>query len=353
MTDILTRSAVIICLGPGGVGKTTTSAVLGLAAARAGRRVVVLTIDPARRLADAIGLEAGLSNKPRLIEGPWEGELWASMLDPGETFEALIAEEARTANQATRITQNRLFQNLTSSLAGTNEYMASERLRALHLDPRFDLVVVDTPPSRHAVDFLDSPARLVRFVDHRLYRSLLAPRRGLLRAINAAGQVAVRTIGRVVGTDLLEDVIDFFAAFEGLDKGFRQRADEVRALLGSDETSYVLVSSARSDPIDAVRWIADALNERGLSMGLLVANRLTPQSFAGPHRLSPEATSALDLNLMQLSELARSEAALIEALGAELGVETQILDDQALPVSDLEAITDLARQFEEQSAASA
>jgi len=335
------------------VGKTTIAAAIGLLAAKAGRSVVVVTIDPARRLADALGLSVSASDDPHRVRGlgRMKGSLDVLMLDAERTFDRLITDKAGA--QAPAILANPIYRSIAGSLSGAQEYMAIERLHQLHETGQHDLIVVDTPPSRHAVDFLDSPARLVRFVDHRLYRSLLAPRRGLLRAINAAGQVAVRTIGRVVGTDLLEDVIDFFAAFEGLDKGFRQRADEVRALLGSDETSYVLVSSARSDLIDAVRWIADALNERGLSMRLLVANRLTPQSFAGPHRLSPEKTSPLDLNLMQLSELARSEAALIEALGAELGAETQILDDQALPVSDLEAITDLARQFEEQSAASA
>jgi len=176
--EILDSSPVILCLGPGGVGKTTTAAALAIAAAENGKRAVVLTIDPARRLADAMGLsDVGgkkLDNDARQVKGPWKGELWASMLDPGATFDDLIREHSSTKKQADRIITNRLYKNLTTTLSGTNEYMAAERLRSLHLDDRFDLVIVDTPPSKHAFDFLDSPARLTRFFDHRLYKTILA-----------------------------------------------------------------------------------------------------------------------------------------------------------------------------------
>jgi anion-transporting ArsA/GET3 family ATPase len=345
--QLLTRSQVIVCLGPGGVGKTTTAAAIALAGARRGRRAVVLTIDPAHRLADAVGLSDGLTNEPRQLDGAWSGELWAAMLDPRVTFEAIINAQSKDSGQAERILSNRLFQHLTSSLSGTNEFMASERLLDLHLDPRFDLVVIDTPPSRHAVDFLDSPDRLVRFVDHRLYRTVLAPQRGLRGVMNAAGQMAVRTMGRVVGSDLLTDVIEFFNAFQGMDEGFRQRASRSAEILRSAATGYVLVTSPRSDPIDAARWLATAMADRQLPVALVIANRLTPQELVGPHRIRADSTAALDVNLAQLATLARAERDLIEALGRELALPTSLVDEQTIPVSSLAAIAIIADQLDD------
>ena len=224
--------SVLLCLGPGGVGKTTISAAAAVAAAVAGERVVVLTIDPAHRLADTLGLERHdghglgggreLGNDPRLVAGPWSGELWAAMLDPTETLHDLIRSHGG-ADQAERVLGNRLFTTLTQSLSGMNEYMAAEKLHELHNDQRFDRVVIDTPPSRHAVDFLDSPGRLTRFVENRFYRAVLAQRRGLARPVNLAAQRVVRLTARVVGAELVDDVIRLFADLEGLDEGFRQR----------------------------------------------------------------------------------------------------------------------------------
>ncbi|MEL6982380.1 MAG: ArsA-related P-loop ATPase, partial [Actinomycetota bacterium] len=214
---VLADRKVVLCLGSGGVGKTTTAAVLALALAREGERVVVLTIDPARRLADALGLAGRLSNEPALVTGPAEsdgtaeldgpagtgptggGEVWATMLDPAETFRQVVRAEADSDEQAERILANRLFVNLTTTLSGTNEYMAAERLHQLAGDDRFDRIIVDTPPSRHVLDFLDSPGRLTRFVDHRLYRSVLAPGRGLLRPLNAASKAVMRLLAGLVG----------------------------------------------------------------------------------------------------------------------------------------------------------
>lgn len=335
-------TSVIVCLGPGGVGKTTTSAALAIAVARTGKRVVVLTIDPARRLADAMGLDS-LSNEPRQLAGEWSGEVWAAMLDADATFRSVVEEHAATPDQAERIMNNRIFGDLTSSLSGTHEYMASERLHNLHRDNRFDVVVLDTPPSRHAFDFLDSPGRLVRFVDHPFYRSILAPRHGLMRVVNVAAQAVVRTIGRVVGAELLEDVVDFFAAFEGMDDGFRDRAAEVSTLLTSDQTDYVLVTTPRSEAVEATGWINDGLAERGLSTSALIANRSMPQALADPGRMPAAPTTALDRNLSQLSAMASREAAIVDALGGRLGVERiVIVDDQAEPVGDLEGLSVIA-----------
>ncbi|MFT7601523.1 MAG: anion-transporting ArsA/GET3 family ATPase [Acidimicrobiales bacterium] len=354
--SLLAGHQVVICLGPGGVGKTTTSAAFAVAAAMAGRRVVVLTIDPARRLADAMGLGAGLDNEPQLVDGPWSqaksgsnaqsggGQLWAAMLDANAAFASVIEQHAATAEQAASITNNRLFKNLTSSLSGTQEYMATERLRDLYLDDRFDLVIVDTPPSRHALDFLDSPARLVRFIDHPLYRSVLAPRRGLMKMVNVAAQLVIRTIGRVVGAELLTDVVDFFAAFDGLDEGFRARADEVDRLLASEHTAYVLVSAPRPGSTTGTRWIASELTTRSLHISALIANRLTPQAFAGTHRL--DEARPLDQNLAELGQLARHEGEVISQLVDDLGTPMTVrIDDQMVPISSLSALTDLAAQL--------
>lgn len=334
----LKELSIVVSLGPGGVGKTTASAAIAVALAHTGKRVVVLTIDPARRLADAMGI-SDLSNDPAKINGNWSGEVWAAMLDADATFRDVVNEHASSSEQVDRITGNRLFKDLTSSLSGTHEYMASERLRSLTLDDRFDVVVLDTPPSRHAFDFLDSPGRLVRFVDHPLYRSVLAPRRGLLRAVNVAAQLVVRTIGRVVGAQLLDDVVDFFAAFEGMDEGFRARAAEVEKLLASPETGYVLVTAPRPEAVDAVGWIADGLAERHLTPTLLLANRLVPQTLADPGRLPASPVTALDRNLRQLSDIAKAEAVMIDDLADRIGV-TQVIriDDQAEPIGDLDGL---------------
>ena len=173
--QLVDTAEVLVCCGSGGVGKTTMAAVLGLEAARRGRRAVVITIDPAKRLADALGVPGGLGNEPvRLpVQGP--GELWALMLDPAATFDGLVAANAATPEQADRILANGFYRNVAERFSGTQEYMAAEKLHQLHNDPRFDLVVVDTPPTRNALDFLDAPERLVRFLDHRLYRVLVAP----------------------------------------------------------------------------------------------------------------------------------------------------------------------------------
>ena len=179
--------SIVICCGSGGVGKTTTAAAIALEGARRGRNAVVVTIDPARRLADALGLEA-LTNEPSVIPGDWPGTLSALMLDTKGTFDDLVRRYSSDAEQAERILANRFYRNISGALSGTQEYMAAEKLYELHEEGEFDLVVVDTPPTRNALDFLDAPSRLTRFLDHRLYRVLVAPTRTYLRAVNVAAQ---------------------------------------------------------------------------------------------------------------------------------------------------------------------
>jgi anion-transporting ArsA/GET3 family ATPase len=312
--DLVRDRRIVVCCGSGGVGKTTTAAVVALEGARRGRRTVVVTIDPARRLADALGL-AGLTDIPSRIDGEWAGELWATMLDTKSTFDALVAKHAATPEQARRILANRFYRNISGALSGTQEYMAMEKLYELHEESDFDLVVVDTPPTRHALDFLDAPRRLSRFLDHRLFRLLMAPSRGIVRAVNVAAQTFLRTVSKVVGGDVVDDAIAFFQAFEGMEEGFRQRAQRVNELLAAPETAFLLVASPRRDTVDEAHFFADRLREAGIAVEGLVVNRVHPR-FAASGTL-PEA----------LAERARTLA------GTELGALYRNLADFELVAS--------------------
>jgi anion-transporting ArsA/GET3 family ATPase len=274
------------------VGKTTTAAVIGLEGARRGRRTVVVTIDPAKRLADALGL-AGLTGTPTRIEGDWPGELWATMLDTRSTFDALVIKHAPTPEQGRRILANRFYRNIAGALSGTQEYMAMEKLYELHDEDDFDLVVVDTPPTRHALDFLDAPRRLTRLLDHRLFRMLMMPSRGLVRAVNMAAQTFLRTVSKVVGGDVVDDAIAFFQAFEGMEEGFRQRAARVEELLAAPGTAFVLVASPRRDTVTEAHFFADRLAEAGIAVEALVVNRVHPSFLpaGGPGRTVTEAAA--------------------------------------------------------------
>ena len=285
---VLSGSSIVLCCGTGGVGKTTTAASIAMHGARAGRRSVVVTIDPAKRLADALGLE-GLTNTPSRIEGEWSGELWALMLDTKTTFDELVARNAVDASQVDRILGNRFYRNISGRLSGTQEYMAMEKLYELHEESQFDLVVVDTPPTRNALDFLDAPRRLTRFLDHRLYRILMTPGRAYVRAVNVAAQAFLRTVSKVVGGDVIDDAIAFFQAFEGMEAGFRDRAERVLHLLSAPETAFVLVASPRGDTVGEATYFADRLAEGG---HLRVGARGQPHASPLRHRSSGGDTRA-------------------------------------------------------------
>jgi anion-transporting ArsA/GET3 family ATPase len=275
VADLVSERSIVVCCGSGGVGKTTTAAVLALEGARRGRKTVVVTIDPAKRLADALGL-AGLTGAPSRIEGDWPGELWAMMLDTKSTFDDLVLKHAGTPEQGRRILANRFYRNISGALSGTQEYMAMEKLHELHDETDFELVVVDTPPTRHALDFLDAPRRLSRFLDHRLFRLLIAPSRGFVKAVNVAAQTFLRTVSKVVGGDVVDDAIAFFQAFEGMEEGFRRRAARVNELLAAPETAFVLVASPRRDTVEEAHFFAERLGEGGIDVQALVVNRVHP-----------------------------------------------------------------------------
>lgn len=360
--DALGHAEVILCLGSGGVGKTTTAAALAIALAGQGERVVVLTIDPARRLADALGQADGLSNEPQLVDDVWRqpkaggskpstlGAVWATMLDPSDTLTAIVESEVADPATAERILNNRLFLNLTTSLSGTNEYMATERLFQLVVDDRFDRVIVDTPPSRHAIDFLDSPGRLSRFVNHRLYRSVFAPKSGLLKTLSLGSQRLLGLLGRLVGSDLVDDVVSFFSDFEGLDEGFERRANAISDLLASDRSAYVLVTSPRSEPINEAQWILENLNQRSLDAHAIIVNRALPINVetesssvasdgSNPFLGETFSDDPLATNFAQLSILANHQSALI---GSLTGPFVAVLPEQDKPVTDLSGLANLA-----------
>ncbi len=291
--ELVDSSSVLVCCGSGGVGKTTTAAVLAMEAARRGRRAAVVTIDPARRLANAMGLE-GLSNEPSQVAGDWPGELWALMLDTKSTFDALVTRYAGDEAQAERILANRFYQNISGALSGTQEYMATEKLYELHHDRDFDLVVVDTPPSRNALDFLDAPRRLARFLDHRLYRVLMTPTRGVMKAATVAAQAFVRSMTKVVGAEVFDDAITFFNAFQGMEKGFQQRAEAVVALLADEGTAFVLVASPRRDTVAEAGFFAEKLHGMGAEVQALVVNRMHPRFGDGLPEAAVERARSLD-----------------------------------------------------------
>jgi anion-transporting ArsA/GET3 family ATPase len=274
---------VVICCGTGGVGKTTTAAALALAAARRGRNAVVVTIDPAKRLADTMGL-AELGNRAHEVpHAQWDddgagatGRLSAVMLDTRATFDGLVRRYAEDDDQAERILGNRFYRNIAGALSGTQEYMAMEMLHELHEDGGYDLIVVDTPPSRHALDFLDAPQRLLRLLDNRIFRLLMMPTRTYMRVAGAAVQRFLRTAGRIIGAEVLDDIVAFFRAFEGMEQGFRERASRVAALLQSPMTGFVLITTPRRDAVDEAEYFAARLREAELSVSALVVNRVHP-----------------------------------------------------------------------------
>jgi len=326
LDDLVDRSEIIICTGSGGVGKTTTAAVLALEAARRGRRAVVVTIDPARRLADALGLSGGIGNTPQRIDGDWPGELSAVMLDTKSTFDDLVTRYSADGEQAERILANRFYRNISGALSGTQEYMAMEKLYELHADSDFDLVVVDTPPTRHALDFIDAPRRLTRFLDHRLYRVLTASTRGMMRAVNAAAQTFVRSVSKVVGADVFDDAIAFFQAFDGMEAGFKERADEVLHLLSDPSTAFVLVASPRRDTVSEAHFFAEKLGEADIPVQALIVNRMHPRFGTERPEAARERAATLDgtdlgglyRNLADFSLVAAREEGHLEGLADQV-----------------------------------
>jgi anion-transporting ArsA/GET3 family ATPase len=264
---------VCVCAGSGGVGKTSTAAAIGLGMAAQGRKVAVLTIDPARRLASALGLEA-LDNREHRVEADVKGELWAMMLDPKRTWDELVEEHAPDERSRDAVLSNRIYRELSNAVAGSQEYMAMEKLHELHREGRYDLLVLDTPPTRHALDFLDAPRKLAAFIDSPSLQLLTAPGALGLRLLGRGTGVLMAGLKRATGVDLLEDLSDFFRSFGGMVEGFRRRAQEVNDLLADERSAFVLVTSPREDAVDEAIFFHHRLQEAGLPFAGVVANRV-------------------------------------------------------------------------------
>ncbi len=272
---------IIVCCGSGGVGKTTTSAALALRAAEQGRQVCVLTIDPARRLAQSMGLTE-LDNVPRPVDGVDDangGRLDAMMLDMKRTFDEVV-EAHSTPEKARQILANPFYVALSSSFAGTQEYMAMEKLGQLHAEavaggaPKWDLVVVDTPPSRSALDFLDAPERLSSLLDGRFMRLMVAPARGPARLLSAGFGLVTGALNRVLGAQFLTDVQAFIAALDTLFGGFRQRAEATYSLLQDDGTAFVVVAAPETDAMREASYFVERLSAEKMPLAGLVVNRV-------------------------------------------------------------------------------
>ncbi len=350
--SLLSEHDIVVGCGSGGVGKTTISAALALQGARMGRRACVVTIDPARRLADSLGLES-LGNKAHRVEGPWHGELWALQLDPKSTFDDLIRKHADTPEQAEGIFQNRIYRNLTEALSGTQEYMAMEKLYELAEEDRFDLIVVDTPPSRNALDFLEAPGRLTRFLSNKIFQFLLMPTRASLRAFTMASQALLKTISRVAGAEIVNDAVAFFQAFAGMEEGFRLRAVHVRRLLADRSTAFVLVAAPRADTVVEAGWFADRLDDAGLQVDALIVNRVHPVFWPTADTLPPPPEGETswpgnfgDLvdNLRELCEVNAGEEATISELVQQVSpapvVRVPLLDADVHDLAGLEKVAD-------------
>jgi len=276
---------IIVCCGSGGVGKTTTAASLALRAAERGRRVVVLTIDPARRLAQSMGIEA-LDNVPRPVPGVGgTGSLDAMMLDMKRTFDEVVESQA-TPEKAQQILNNPFYIAVSSSFAGTQEYMAMEKLGQLDKDARasgrWDLIVVDTPPSRSALDFLDAPERLSSFLDGKFMRLMLAPARGPARLMTAGFNMVTKTVTTIIGGQVLHDMQAFVSAFDTLFGGFRQRAQRTFELLQADGTSFLVVAAPEPDALREAAYFVERLTAERMPLAGLVVNRASIDPDADP-----------------------------------------------------------------------
>ena len=349
--ELVEQRHVVLCCGTGGVGKTTTAATFAIEGARRGRNAVVVTIDPAKRLANTLGLETLSNSAHEIARDRWDpegaaaptGRLHALMLDTETTFDQLVQTYARNEEQAAGILSNRFYRNIAGALSGTQEYMAMEKLYELHDRGGFDLIVVDTPPTRHALDFLDAPRRLTRLLDNRVFRMLMVPTRGVVRVGGVAAQAFLRTISRVVGTEAVDDVIAFFRAFEGMEDGFRERAAQVMELLADDGTAFVLVTSPRRDAVEEAEYFARRLGDGEFAVDAMVVNRMherycdmEPEALRDRAReLAGRRSEASNRLAAHYANLADLEEVAVRERDELAGLEQRIADASVVHVPEL------------------
>lgn len=306
LDQLLAAKEIAIVCGPGGVGKTSVAAAAAVGAvARLGGKVLVVTVDPARRLADALGV-SGLGNLERPVpaerfkEAGLEprGELWAAMLDTKRSWDDLVLRHARDEETAYRILENRLYHNITGRFVQSHDYIAMERLHEIHHSGAYDLIVVDTPPARSALDFLEAPQRMAEFFGGRLLRWLTIPyrlggRRGA-RIVNLASRPFYQVADRILGSQFLEDIAEFFLNFQSMYEGFVDRARAVERLLHDRRTTFVVVTTVEASPLREAEFFVSALEERRLHLGALVLNKTLPDYFLGRDGHAAARTLATD-----------------------------------------------------------
>ncbi|AFM19492.1 oxyanion-translocating ATPase [Mycolicibacterium chubuense NBB4] len=360
MASILrdTSNRVVVCCGAGGVGKTTTAAAMALRAAEYGRCVVVLTIDPAKRLAQALGIR-DLGNSPQRVPLAPEvtGELHAMMLDMRRTFDEMVVQYSGS-ERADAILDNQFYQTVATSLAGTQEYMAMEKLGQLLAEDKWDLVVVDTPPSRNALDFLDAPKRLGSFMDSRLWRLLLAPGRGIGRLVTGAVGLAMKGMSTILGSQMLSDAAAFVQSLDATFGGFREKADRTYELLKRRGTQFVVVSAAEPDALREATFFVDRLSTEHMPLAGLILNRTHPM-LCGLHgdkaaeaadelaTSDPDsvAVAALRIHADRASTAKREVRLLSRFTGANPTVPIVGVPSLPFDVSDLDALRAIADQI--------
>jgi anion-transporting ArsA/GET3 family ATPase len=303
--ELLAAKEVVISCGSGGVGKTTTAAALGaMAAVRHGGKVLVLTVDPAKRLANALGLEGFGNMEKQVPEEAFQqagvkprGELWAAMLDTKQSWDALVTRHAPDKATAQAILDNKLYENITGRFVQSHEYIAMERLYELHCEGDYDLIVVDTPPTRNALDFLEAPQRMAEFFSSRFLRLLTMPYRS--RVLNFASKPFYTVADRILGTEFLEDIAEFFGLFQTMAPGFVERADAVTRLLHDKRTTFLVVSTLEAAPLHEAEFFIDVLQDKKFHLGAVVLNKVLPS-----YLLNEDAAKAAGVMEKQAGELA-------------------------------------------------
>jgi len=361
VAELLDGKRVCVCAGSGGVGKTTTSAAIALGMAARGAKVAVVTIDPARRLANALGL-AELQNDPRRVEPERlaatgldvGGELWAMMLDPKRTFDELIERIAPDASRAEEIKANRVYRELSTAVSGSQEFTAIAKLYDLNREGEFDLLVLDTPPSRNALDFLDAPGRLTSFLEGRALKAFMRPTGLGMRVLGRGASPVLAGLRRVTGIDLLDDLSTFFQLLGDMTDDFTRRAAQVETMLHASTTAFLLVSSAQRDSIDEAIWFRRTLEQSGLPFAGVVVNRVhhdmlgdrDPEDVAAAlgSELGTELAALVAQNFDDYHVLARRDERNIDRFATELDGRPLLLvphfDDD---VHDIEGLAQVHR----------
>jgi anion-transporting ArsA/GET3 family ATPase len=338
---LLSAKDILIACGPGGVGKTTTAAsVAAMAAVEQGGRVLVLTVDPARRLADALGLKGIGNDEVRIPDDVFaragahpRGELWAAMLDTKQSWDDLIRAHAPDEATREKILANPLYQNISARFVQSHDYIAMERLYEIHTEGKYDLIVVDTPPTRNALDFLDAPQRMADFFSSRLLRWLIVPYRS--RLVNVASRPFYQVADRILGTQFLADISEFFILFQSMYKGFVERAEAVTRLLSDRFTTFMVVSTLEATPVREAEFFSAELEARTLHLGAIVLNKVLPEYLR-----DAEADKLAESMKIRAAELA-------EGLTEDPGGAARVLEEVAESFLDFGVV---ARREAEQQA---